>query len=57
MNISRIRKRNFVVIPRIARMGNDISSSDASRLDGMGLQRPVANVDQMNRLLDDDVAR
>ena len=57
MDISWIRECDLVVIPGISGMRNNISSAGARRLDGVRLQRPVADVDQMNRLLDNDIAR
>ena len=45
MDVFRIGKRNLIVVPGIPGVRKDVSSTGAGCLDGMRLERPVADVD------------
>src|SRR5665213_1656825 len=57
VDIFRVCKCDLIVVPRVTGMRNNVSATSSSCLDRMSLQNPIANIDQVNRLLDDDVAR
>ena len=52
-----IRKDHLVVIPAVSEVGDDIPAARRYRLDGMRPQPPVANIDDVDVLFDQDVAR
>src|SRR5665213_1643437 len=56
MDIFRVGKCNLIVVKRVPGMRNNVSSTSASCLDGMRLKGPVADIDQMDRLFDDNIA-
>ena len=57
MHVIRIGIDDLVVVPAIAHVREDVSASSCNGFDGMALEDPVADVDNVDVLLHQDVAR
>src|ERR1700739_3993131 len=56
MNISRISEIHLVVIPAIAGMGQDVAATRGRGLQRVSAEQPVAEIDDVNILLDEDIS-
>jgi hypothetical protein len=55
VHVVRIGERNLVVVPAVAGVVDDVASAGGDGLKGMRLENPVADVDDMDVLLDQNV--
>ena len=57
MHVIRINKVDLVIVPAVAGMSKYIAASSGGGLQRARAEQPVAEIDDMDVLLDEDVAR
>ena len=57
MDIVGVEVVDLVVVPAVAGMGEDVTAAGGGGLEGMRAEGPVAEINDVDVLLDEDVAR
>ncbi len=56
MDVGGISEVHLVVVPAVAGVGEDVAASGGCGFEGMSAEQPVAEVDDVDVLLDQDVS-